>query len=261
MKKVFNLIVYTFALIGFVLVSVYASVELGLTNSKGIVDKQHDYFQQNTQEWSLSDEWTALKPAIRRDAPLIHRVSGELGISSRLLVSMLVVEQMRLFNSEREIFKKVFAPLEILGNQSQFSWGVMGIKQDTAKIVEQNLKDTTSPFYLGSEYEHKLDFKTNDPDNERFERMTDDKDRYYSYLYAGILIKQLLKQWENAGYPIDKRPEIVATLYNIGFKNSKPKGNPEIGGAEIEINKTTYSFGGFAQSFFYSNELLENFPR
>jgi hypothetical protein len=31
--------------------------------------------------------------------------------------------------------------------------------------------------------------------------------------------------------------------------------------AEIEINKTTYSFGGLAQSFYDSKELIEEFSK
>ena len=166
-----------------------------------------------------------------------------------------------LFNSEREIFKQVFSPLKILGNQSQFSWGVMGIKQDTAKAVEQHLKDSTSPFYLGKDFENVLDFKTDNPDNERFERLTDEHNRYYSYLYGGLLIKQLEKQWGKAGFPINQNVGVLATLYNIGFANSKPNANPQIGGAEIDINKTTYSFGGLAQSFYNSDELTKEFKK
>lgn len=261
MKKVFNIIIYIFAGIGFTMILVYLALQLGLTKTKGIIDNQHDYFknqisQATTSPWQSSEEWLALKEAILKDKEIINKTALEIGIPSRLIVSILIVEQLRLFNSEREIFKQVFAPLKILGNQSQFSWGVMGIKQDTAKQIESNLKDSTSPFYLGPESEHILDFKTKDADTERFERLTDEHNRYYSYLYAGILIKEIEKQWANAGFPIENKPGVIATLYNIGFINSKPNANPQIGGAEIDINKTTYSFGGLAESFYDSNELI-----
>ena len=178
-----------------------------------------------------------------------------------MIVAPLVVEQLRLFTSEREIFKQIFSPLKILGNQSQFSWGVMGIKQDTAKQIEENLKDKKSVWYLGKEFEHILDFKTDDHDNERFERLTDEHDRYYSYLYGALCIKQIMKQWSNAGFNIDNRPEIIATLYNIGFENSKPKRDPQSGGAKIEINGGQYSFGSLAQEFYNSDELIEEFKK
>lgn len=252
MSKILKILVYIFAFIGFVLVLGYLSLEMGWTRTKGLVDAQHDYFQNkiNDDSWSKGEEWLVLKEAILKDSEVINRAALEAGVPARIIVAPLIVEQLRLFHSEREIFKQVFAPLKILGNQSQFSWGVMGIKQETARQIEKNL-DTD---------DHILDFKTNNPDKERFERLTDENDRYYSYLYGALMIKQLMKQWEGAGFPIDNKPGIIATLYNIGFENSNPHNNPQIGGAEIEINKTTYSFGGLAQIFYNSKELIEEFP-
>ena len=251
MKKTFQIIVYVFAIIGFVLVGVYFALQLGLTKTEGIVDKQHDYFQNQTADWIDSEEWLILRSAVEKDSDIISKVSKETGIPSRVIVSVLIVEQLRLYNSDRELFKKVFAPLKILGNQSQFSWGVMGIKQETAREIESRLdKDN-----------HILDFKTDNPDNERFERLTNEHDRYYSYLYGALMIQELEQQWEEAGFPINKNVGVIATLYNIGFQNSKPNSDPKVGGAEIEINKTTYSFGGLAKSFYESNELVEKFKK
>ncbi|MDB5258966.1 MAG: hypothetical protein JWO73_174, partial [Candidatus Taylorbacteria bacterium] len=202
----------------------------------------------------------------------INRASKESRIPSRMIVAPLIVEQLRLFHSEREVFKTIFGPLRILGNQSQFSWGVMGIKQDTARNIEKNLIDRTSPWYIGAEYSHILDYQAtsteNSRDSERFARLTDENDRYYSYLYGALYMKEIMAQWSRAGITIDqktqKTPEnigIIATLYNIGFNNSKPHENPQIGGAEIEIRGHTYSFGGLAQDFYDSNELIDAFPR
>ena len=144
----------------------------------------------------------------------------------------------------------------------------MGIKQDTARQIENNLKDPTSPWYIGANYEHILDYSTSttsgtpvDQDTERFNRLTDEHNRYYSYLYGAILLKEIASQWQRAGFPISNRPEILATLFNIGFVNSKPNANPQVGGAEINIGTSTYSFGGLAGSFYYSDELINEFPR
>jgi hypothetical protein len=35
------------------------------------------------------------------------------------------------------------------------------------------------------------------------------------------------EQWKNTGHPIDNRPEILATLYQIDFDNARPKANPK----------------------------------
>lgn len=266
MKNIWRIIVYIFAFIGFVLVAVFLSVQFGFTNEKGIVDQQHDYFLQqlsasSTSIWS-SEEWSTLKTALLKDKSVIERVSKETGVPSRYIVSILIVEQLRLFNSEREVYKQIFAPLKILGNQSQFSWGVMGIKQDTAKETESNLRNPISPFYLGKENENKLDYHSGtDMDEERFARLTNEDDRYYSYLYGAIFIKEIISQWKKAGFPIHENIGVIATLYNIGFKNSIPKENPQVGGAEINISSQKYSFGSLAQAFYYSDQLLIEFPR
>jgi len=266
MKKAFLIIVYIFAFIGFTLVVVYGAVQFGLTKTSGMIDQQHDYFKNTTgttEAWEISEEWAVLKEAITKDTSVINSAATTANISPRLIVATLIVEQLRLFNSDREIFKSVFAPLKILGNQSQFSWGVMGIKQDTAKQIEDNLTATTSRWYLGPVYEHMLDYPatTTDKDSERFARLTDEHNRYYSYLYGALDLKETIFQWKTAGFDISNRPEILATLFNIGFQHSTPNANPQSGGAAIDIGTTTYSFGNLAGQFYYSNELINEFPR
>lgn len=43
---------------------------------------------------------------------------------------------------------------------------------------------------------------------------------------AACMLRMLCEQWRLAGYPIDDRPEILATLYNLGGEKSHPKPNP-----------------------------------
>ncbi|MDD4989316.1 MAG: hypothetical protein PHV42_02720 [Candidatus Pacebacteria bacterium] len=269
LKRAFFVAVYIFAAIGFFLVSGYFAVKYGLTNEKGIIDNSHQEFIQagigSLQDkiklsWTDSEEWQIFKTAAAKDTGVLVRVEGETGVPRRLIVGALATEQLRLFFTEREFFKQAFSPLKILGNQSQFSWGVMGIKEETAVKIEKNLKDPTSPFYLGKEWEHTLDFKTNNPDEERYERLVNEHDHYYSYLYAALYFKEIEEQWQNAGFPIANRPEILGTLFNIGFENSKPNGHPDIGGAEISLNGEIWSFGSIAGAFYYSDELTNEFP-
>jgi hypothetical protein len=273
-KKFFFFLVYGFAAFGALLTIVFFAVKFGLTNETGIIDTQRSSFLANqtgskplpgstlseAPAWSKSDEWKTLQEAILKDREAIYKATAVTDMPSRLLVAQLMVEQMRLFFDNRELFKTVFAPLKVLGNQSQFSWGVMGIKQETAQVIENNLKDKNSPFYLGPSYEHLLDFATNNPDQERFSRLTDDKNRYYSYLYASLYLKELLSQWQKAGFDISDRPEIASTLYNIGFEHSHPNASPQVGGSEIQIDGVAYSFGALAAEFYHSQELAEYFP-
>jgi hypothetical protein len=159
------------------------------------------------------------------------------------------------------VFKRFFEPLKILGSQSQFSFGIFGIKDETALSVENNLVNKNSPFYLGKNFETMLAFSSStDITNERFARITDEHNHVYGYRYAALYVLQLEAQWKKAGYPINSRPEIIATLWNLGFEKSKPKKNPSSGGAVLTINDTQYSFGEIARLFYYSDEMIELFP-
>ncbi|MFZ9846981.1 MAG: hypothetical protein ACO3EE_02370 [Flavobacteriales bacterium] len=211
-------------------------------------------------EWMNISEWTDFKFAVAKDKALIDSVAKQTGVEPRLIVSVLVGEQIRLFNSKREAYKKWIGPLKILSVETKFSLGVTGIKDFTAKRIEAYIKDSTSKFYLGKPYEHLLDFKTDSVDRERFDRLTSCKSHYYSYMYAALFMKQMKVQWEKAGFPIDERPEILATLFNVGYEQSQPKSNPRVGGSSITINEKIYSFGSIAYEFYYSGELFELFP-
>ncbi len=276
LKTLFKIVVYIFALIGFVFLSVFFAVKWGLTNTEGIVDNQQESFiyknnientnpdqETNTElkYWQQTEDWNVIKKAVLKDVGVLYRASIVSGVNPRLIFVNLAVEQLRLFNSDRESFKKFFEPLKILGSQTKFSWGVMGIKEETAKEIEKNLKDKDSIYYLGSQYENLLNFSTDDIEKERFIKMTDQRNHFGSYLYAGLYINQIKTGWRNSGFPIDKNIAVISTLYNIGFKNSKPNSDPKSGGAEIEINGKKYSFGQLAEEIYNSNEFINEFPR
>ena len=211
-------------------------------------------------EWMNISEWTDFKFAVAKDKILIDSVAKLTGVEPRLIVSVLVGEQIRLFNSKREAYKKWIGPLKILSVETKFSLGVTGIKELTARRIEHHIKDSTSIYYLGKKYEKLLDFSTDSIDRERFQRLTSYKSHYYSYMYAALFIKQMKVQWEKAGFPITERPEILATLFNVGYEQSKPKSNPRVGGSSIKINDKIYSFGSIAYEFYYSGELYDLFP-
>ena len=211
-------------------------------------------------EWMNIREWQDFKLAVAKDKNLIDSAACLTGVEPRMIVAVLVGEQIRLFNSNREAYKKWIGPLKILSVETTFSLGVTGIKVPTAQTIEKNLKDSTSIFYLGKQYENLLDFKTKNIQQERFNRLTSYKNHFYSYMYAALNVKQINAQWERAGYPINDRPEILATLYNIGFEVSVPKENPLVGGSGINIKGKRYTFGSVAYEFYYSGELFDLFP-
>ena len=99
-----------------------------------------------------------------------------------------------------------------------------------------------------------------DQDTVRFDRITDTKDTYYSYLYAGLFMREVSAQWKAAGYDISNRPDALSTLYNLGFNRSIPKPDPAAGGAPITVNGELYNFGELGYEFYYSGELIQEFP-
>ncbi len=224
--------------------------------------KNTKFTQNNTSvfKWMNISEWIDFKYAVAKDKEIIDSVSKITGVEPRLIVSCLVGEQIRLFNSKREAYKKWIGPLKILSVETTFSFGVTGIKKHTAEHIEKHLVDSNSVFYLGKEYSKLITYNTDSIDLERFNRLTNYHNHYYSYLYTALFLKQINKQWNNAGFPINNRPEIFATIFNLGFTKSIPKENPQVGGATIIIDNLPYSFGTIAYDFYYSGDLLDIFP-
>lgn len=214
----------------------------------------------NIIPWMDTPEWGALKQAILKDSALLIKASVLTGVEPRLIVSCLVGEQIRLFNSKREMFKRYLGPVKVLSVQSQFSWGVNGIKEFTAIAVEDHLKDPQSEFYMGKRYENILDFETNDHSNERFRRLVDYRNHLYSYIYTGCIIHQTMLQWKRAGFDISNRPDILCTLFNVGFSQSHPHANPVCGGSHVSVDGRLYTFGTIGYDFYYSGELANTFP-
>ena len=225
----------------------------------GIIQKYAVIQGKTLFPWMDNEEWETIKQAIVKDKDLIEKAANIAGIESRLLVSCAIVEQVRLFNSDRELFKKFFEPLKILSNANKISLGIIGVKEETAIQIENHLKDQNSPYYLGFDLENVLDYEEENGSAERYNRLTENT-HFYSYLYGSIYLKQILSQWEKAGYSIKFRPEIAGTLFNVGFPQSKPKANPKVGGSSIDVQGTKYTFGSLAYEFYYSGELIETFP-
>ena len=214
----------------------------------------------NAIPWMNTVEWDALKQSIVKDSADIREAGRLTGVEPRMIVGCLVGEQIRLFNSKREMFKQYLGPVKMLSVQSQFSYGVNGIKDFTAAAVEKHLKDSSSEFYMGRRYENLLDFETEDHAGERYRRLVDYRSHLYSYIYTGCILHQTMLQWRRAGYDISNRPDILFTLFNVGFSQSHPKPNPRCGGSHIRIDDRLYTFGAVGFDFYYSGELADVFP-
>ena len=229
----------------------------GGTTSSNLQNEFRDASGQNAFPWIDRPEWQTIAAATLKDKSAIDKAAQVVGIEPRLIVASMIVEQLRLFNSEREVFKKFFEPLKILGNSNKISLGIMGIKEATAEAVRANLKDPASPYYLGDKYANVLD----DLPGSIYDQLTSENDNHYaSYLYGALYLKQFITQWKNAGHDIQYRPEILGTLFNVGFPQSKPNSTPRVGGSVIDVGSGQYSFGSLSYEFYYSGELVSDFP-
>lgn len=269
-KKITTWIVGIFAFIGLIFTMVFIAMQFGFLNVRGSISERNSFFEKKDIpsctdqgkmicEWNTTAEWEAIKGGLLKDRSIISRVSIETGVSERMIAAVVVPEQIRFFTSEREEFKKYFEPLKILGSLSQFSLGVSGIKQETARLIETYAASTTSPFYPGEGLAELIRYtsSTINRDTELYNRLTDSKNHYYSYLYTALYIKEIETHWKKAGYDVSKKPEVVVTLFNIGFQGSNPNPQPKTGGALITVGGKQYTYGELGSAFYYSDELPE----
>ncbi|MBQ6955117.1 MAG: hypothetical protein IJP80_00660 [Bacteroidales bacterium] len=231
-----------------------------LADLKRVYDSRPSQQSPTVIPWMATTEWELLKPSIMKDSALLVEAGNLTGVEPRLIVACLVGEQIRLFNSNREIVKKYLGPVKMLSVQSQFSYGVNGIKEHTARLVEQHLKDSTSEFYMGKHYENLLDFNSDNHEMERFNRLVDYRNHLYSYIYTGCILHQTMLQWRRAGYDISDRPDILCTLFNVGFSQSHPHDAPRCGGSHISVDGRLYTFGAIGFDFYYSGDMSDAFP-
>jgi hypothetical protein len=268
-----------FALIGIIFTMVFIGMQFGAFNVRGSINERNAFFTGGKSpavtapskpcvkegvaicDWNETPEWVVVGGGLTKDVEVINKVANETHVSPRMIATVVVPEQIRFFTAEREVFKRYFEPLKILGSLSQFSLGVSGIKQETANQIEAYANDPASPFYPGEEYAALLAYAPGaNHDQELYNRLTDSKNHYYSYLYTAIYIKEIEMQWERAGFPIDQKPEVVGTLFNIGFQASSPKANPQTAGAAISTGGKIYTFGQLGANFYHSFELRTVFP-
>lgn len=230
-------------------------------NCASVTVKDTSPISQTAYTWADSAEWEVLKSAFIRDQEVIRRAAKDAGISPRILLGGVIGEQMRFFGNSRESFKSYFEPLKILASLSSFSYGIAGLKPETVARIDENLKNPKSVFYLGQSMENVVTYPAGaDVAKLRFERITDTKNTYYSYLYVGLFMRQVTAQWSTAGYDIKGLPGVLSTLYNLGFNRSIPKPNASPGGAEVNVSGQKYTFGDLGEQFYYSGELIQEFP-
>ncbi len=281
MKKLFSsltfkIITYVFAVVGLVFTLVFIAMQFGFLdvrgssvdrnaslgaipktdNTNGCLTEKGTVASQEPCDWNKTAEWSVVHDGLLKDQAILSKVSNQTDISERMIAAAVIPEQLRYFTSNRESFKKYFEPLKILSSLSKFSLGVSGIKQDTADRIEQYANDPTSEFYPGAGYRELIAYApAANHDTELYNRLTDSKNHYYSYLYTALYLKEIQGQWSRAGYDVSKRPDVLVTLFNLGFDASHPNDNPRIAGSVITIGGKDYRFGELGTLFYQSKEL------
>lgn len=230
-------------------------------NCENETERNETPIAHTAYHWADSAEWEVLRSVFTRDQDIIKEAAKDAGISPRILLGGVIGEQLRFFSNSRESFKAYFEPLKLLASLSSFSYGIAGLKPETVARIDANLQNRESVFYLGPQMENVITYPAGaDIAKVRFERITDAKNTYYSYLYVGLFMRQVTAQWGKAGYDISNSPGVLSTLYNLGFNRSVPKPNSAAGGATVVVNGQQYSFGQLGEQFYYSGELLQEFP-
>ncbi len=280
-RKIGMAFILVFAVIGIVFTAVFVGMQLGLTNVRGsskdrnasfgkvpTITTENECLKNNagkaplTCAWNETTEWEVVKGGLTKDELVIKKVAEQTGVNPRMIASVVTPEQLRYFTANRESFKKYFEPLKILSSLTKFSLGISGIKQDTARDIENFANDPSSDFYPGDGMADLISYDEGvNKDQVLYDRLTNSHDHYYSYLYTALFIKEIEAQWAKAGFDIKDNPEVVVTLFNIGFKASHPNADPKIAGSTITIGGSNYSFGKLGTLFYRSDELTDIFPR
>ncbi|NDK07810.1 hypothetical protein EOM39_01020 [Candidatus Gracilibacteria bacterium] len=172
-------------------------------------------------------------------------------VTSDELQSVIMIEQIRGTMTNRGFFKEMVKN-NILQSFTDFSLGVGGMKITTAMEIEKHLKDPNSEFYLGKKYETILESSPYNKNLSLQKKLTENKNYYHQYLYTGLAIKMIKKQWKERGYDLEDKLGIVATIYNLGLKKSNPNAYPGIGGAEIYIDGKKWYFGELGEKIWIS---------
>jgi len=183
----------------------------------------------------------------------INKYSNELGINARTVGGVIYVEMFRSLTTPKGyIEKKMLGYIggRILLSIKNATYGVGQMTSTEMMNCIQNLKDPNSPFYLGEKFSNYLSLDDYEKALEHTEEEhygvihTEDKNAYIQIKFAAAMIAQFSQQWKNAGFDISKKPEILGTLYNLGFKKSHPHKNPKSGGTMNFIFGKSVNFGG-----------------
>lgn len=170
-------------------------------------------------------------------------------LNPNIIKSCIFVEQLRAFYTFKWLFKSVAQTNTYLTVMSKQSFWVGGMKLETAAQFEDRLQTNNNELYQKYfAYPNQTNIW-----QQRLARLIDTKNYYYQVMYSAGILYQYSTERKNAGYNINNKPGLLATMYNIGY--STPHDNADIWWSFMNIEGDKYSFGGLAMLVYYYLEI------
>lgn len=202
--------------------------------------------------WSLyrehfvfgGQEEEVAQKALSEKAHIIHDAARKVEIDARLLACIIYTE-LRLNVNQLDSYERVFASLGY-----NTSIGLAQIRIETARWIVDNVTDSLSLYSLDPRYHFWL--PTYETRADIIALLENDST---NCLLAAFHLKQIMTRWQEAGFDIGHRPDIMATLYSYGLFRRDD-------GSEIVPHGHPRSnfFGKVAAGFFNSGKLRGDFP-
>ena len=153
---------------------------------------------------------------------LIESASKIFDVDSKILRSIIYVERTLNYTWEDDALDNLLA---VAGLNS--SIGFCQVKLKTAYWIEVQLNDTSSVYYPSKKYKEKL--KLSNSPKEIITKLENDE---LNIMYASAYLRIIISNWGKGGFPIDKRADILGTLYSTGLfmksgKERLPNENPK----------------------------------
>ena len=192
-----------------------------------------------------SDEQRVLQD-IASHQEIIVRAAQQVGLSPRLVASIIYAERYLNYNWEDAVLDDVLAKV---GYSS--SVGFAQIKVNTAFWIEKELNTPRSEYYLGAEIA--VTVKRSTSRAELIEKLKNDS---INIRYCCAYLSMVKHRWSKAGVFLRDENEtgILASLYSLGVISSDGKERKPH--ADAAMNK----FGTTVQEFYDSFDLLNLFP-
>lgn len=186
---------------------------------------------------------TDFREHIIKQEKTIKKICSYLKFNPRLLVAVLYAERRSNINLMDD-YEAIFA---YLGNNT--SIGLGQIRVETARWILRTVTDSTSLYCLPEEFrDHLPDIRGR---RQVIEMLLNDS---LNIVMTAYHIKQILHRWESAGFPLEKRPDILTTLYTYGLYN-RHNGRELVPGDSAISN----SLGKVALELFNSNKYANVF--